>query len=124
MDQLRSAMRELDNAYGRQDIGKILSLYAEDAIFLPDNAELIRGQEGIRKYLSAETGERHFKRDMVELKIEGNLALEIANQTVTIRRHGRPPQVLSDKYLHVWKKQKDGSWKVMIDMYNWRSKAP
>jgi ketosteroid isomerase-like protein len=124
MEQLRAAAAQLADAYGRQDLSKIQSLYTDDAIFLPDDAEMLRGKEALRKYLGAETGTREFQRHLLAFKIDGDLAYEIANQTVTIRVAGRPPRILKDKYLHVWKKQKDGSWKVLIDMYNWRSKTP
>ena len=32
------------------------------------------------------------------------------------------PTTVLNKYIHIWKKQKDGSWKVLIDMNNLRPK--
>ena len=74
MATLRSAIAELGDAYTRQDIPKILSMCTDDAIFLPDDAELVRGREGIRGYLGAERGTRSFHRQTGALKIDGNLA--------------------------------------------------
>jgi uncharacterized protein (TIGR02246 family) len=123
MDKLRSAVDELADAYNRGDVDKILSMYTEDATYLVDEAEMLRGKEAIRKYFSQGLSEKtQFKREIAELKIEGNLAYEIANQVVTVQMKGQPPQTIPNKYIHIWKKQKDGSWKVLIDMFNRRTK--
>jgi uncharacterized protein (TIGR02246 family) len=123
MDKLRKAESDLADAYDRLDVNKILSIYAEDATYLIENAEMLRGKEAIRKYFSQELPEKvQFKRDVIDLKIEGNMAYEIANQIVTIQMKGQEPQTIQNKFIHIWKKQKDGSWKVLIDMDNMRSK--
>ncbi len=121
--RLRAAIARLETAYGRQDLKTIMSMYTPDALFLPDEGEAVRGPQNIRKYLGAEVGTRHFERQVLALEVDGNLAYEVANQTVTIREPGRPPRILKDKYVHIWKKQKDGSWKIAVDMYNWRDKT-
>jgi uncharacterized protein (TIGR02246 family) len=123
VDKVRSAADALADAYDRLDVEKILSLYAEDATYLIEDAEMLRGKEAIRKYFSQELPEKvEFKRDVVELKVEGELAYEIVNQVVTLQMKGQPPQTIPNKYIHVWKKQKNGSWKLLIDMFNRRTK--
>jgi len=123
VDKVRSAADALADAYDRLDVEKILSLYAEDATYLIEDAEMLRGKEAIRKYFSQELPEKvEFKRDVVELKVEGELAYEIVNQVVTLQMKGQPPQTIPNKYIHVWKKQKDGSWKLLVDMFNRRTK--
>jgi uncharacterized protein (TIGR02246 family) len=123
MDKLRKAVSDLAEAYDRFNVDKILGMYAEDATYLIEDAEMLRGKEAIRKYFSQEWPEKvQFKRDVIDLKIEGNMAYEIANQIVTIQMKGQEPQTTPNKFIHIWKKQKDGSWKVLIDMVNMRSK--
>lgn len=123
MDKLRKAVNELAEAYNRLDVDRILSIYAEDATYLIEDAEMLRGKEAIRKYFSQELPEKvQFKRDIIDLKIEGKMAYEIVNQVVTVQMKGQEPQTIPNKCIHVWKKQKDGSWKVLIDMFNRRTK--
>ena len=123
MDKLRSAVDGLADAYNRLDVDKILGLYAEDATYLIEDAEMLRGKEAIRKYFSEALPEKvQCKRDIIDLKIEGNLAYEIVNQVVTVQMKGQAAQTIPNKYIHIWKKQKDGSWKVLIDMFNRRTK--
>jgi uncharacterized protein (TIGR02246 family) len=123
MDKLRKAVNELAEAYDRLDVDKILNIYAEDATYLIEDAEMLRGKDAIRTYVSQALPEKvQFKRDIIDLKIEGNLAYEIVNQVVTLQMKGQASQIIPNKYIHVWKKQRDGSWKVLIDMVNRRTK--
>lgn len=123
MDKLRKAVNELAEAYDRLDVDKILSIYAEDATYLIEDAEMLRGKDAIRTYFSQALPEKvQFKRDIIDLKIEGNLAYEIVNQVVTFQMKGQAPQTIPNKCIHVWKKQRDESWKVLIDMVNRRTK--
>jgi ketosteroid isomerase-like protein len=83
---------------------------------------MLRGREAIRKAFEIEQKyeKLEFKRDKVEVSKKGNMAYEIVNQTVSFKYLNLDPQVEINKYIHIWEKQKDGSWKVLIDMNNSR----
>jgi uncharacterized protein (TIGR02246 family) len=122
MEQLQKAISENDNAWNNIDIDKIVRMFAENGTLLNDNSDMLRGKVAIRKYFeSAEKGVKmEFKRDKVEVSLKGNMAYEIVNQTGSIKYPDKEPQTFVNKYIHVWEKQKDGSWKVLIDMNNRR----
>ena len=122
MDMLLSAISENDNAWNNLDADKIVGMFAENGTLLNDNSEMLRGKEAIRKSFEnlQKTEKLEFKRDKVEVTLKGNMAYEIVNQTVSFKYQDKEPQTEINKYIHIWEKQKDGSWKVLIDMNNTR----
>jgi uncharacterized protein (TIGR02246 family) len=125
MDQLLSTITANDKAWDNLDVEKIVGMFAENGTLLNDNSEMLRGKEAIKKSFETlqKTQKIEFKRDKVEVSLKGNMAYEIVNQTVSFQYQGKEPQTELNKYIHVWEKQKDGSWKVLIDMNNSRTSS-
>jgi uncharacterized protein (TIGR02246 family) len=120
MERLQATFKEFVDAYSRVDIEKIVGIYAEDAMYLIPEMEILRGRQAIREYLKGFAGAKiEFKQEIVEMKIDGDLAYVVVNQVVTSHMKDQV-QTGRNKFLHIWKKQKDGSWKVLIDMVNSR----
>ena len=61
-----------------------------------------------------------FERDKIDIKVEGKLAYEIVNQIATVTNDHQETVKYLQKYIHIWKKQEDGKWKVIVDMFNLR----
>jgi ketosteroid isomerase-like protein len=121
MDKLRATMREFVEAYGSRNIDKVISMYAEDAVYLIPDMEILKGRPAIKAYLSGGDYIRiDFKQQVFELKIEGNLAYEVTNQMVTAYAKDKTSGPFPNKFIHLWQKQKDGTWQVLIDMVNSR----
>jgi uncharacterized protein (TIGR02246 family) len=121
-DQLNVTIAQLDNAWNNLDVEKIVGLFAEDGTLLNDQSEMLRGRDAIRKSFEMSKPEKlEFKRDKVEVKMDGNFAYEIVNQVVTIKNKDEESKTFLNKYIHIWKKQNDGSWRVLIDMNNMRT---
>jgi uncharacterized protein (TIGR02246 family) len=120
-----SAISENDDAWNALDVNKIVGMFAENGTVLNNNSEMLRGREAIRKSFEIEPKYEkfEFKRDKVEVKMEGNMAYEIVNQIVTFKLKEQESQTILNKYIHIWEKQKDGSWKVLIDMNNLRKSS-
>ncbi len=125
MNQLLSAISENDNAWNNLDVEKIVGMFSEDGTLLNDKSEMLRGKEAIRKSfeMMQKFEKLEFKRDKVEVKIVGKIAYEIVNQIVTFKRKDEEPQTELNKYIHIWEKQNDGSWRVLIDMNNLRPQS-
>jgi len=121
MEKLQSTMKEFVGAYGAVNIDKVVSMYAEDAMYLVPDMEILKGRPAIKAYLASGTASRvDFNQQVVELKIIGNLAYEVTNQTVTAYTKDKTVGPYPNKFIHLWQKQKDGNWQVLIDMVNSR----
>lgn len=105
------------------NLDKYLSFFETDAVIFPPSGPPVKGVEAIRKYLSGfnevfvpsfscEYSDRNFE-------IRDSLAVR------TYRSYGKIPYLHSNdtlisdnKYLDVLKKQPDGSWKIIRQIWN------
>jgi uncharacterized protein (TIGR02246 family) len=121
-DAIRAADAEWGKAMQAKDVDKSISFYAEDAILLGDKAPAMTGRENIRKefqtMLSQPSGTVAFTNAGVEVARSGDIAWDYGTYKYAgIDKSGKPMSV-TGKYLTVWKKQSDGTWKAVGDMDN------
>ena len=97
-----------------------LSYFLDDATVMASNEPIISGKEAIRTKLAELHGMPGFSVKWHPDKVEasGNLGYSIGKYTLTMNDDTGNPVTDYGKYLTIWKKQKDGSWKVSADMFN------
>jgi ketosteroid isomerase-like protein len=98
---------------------------ADDAIQLPAQANPIMGRESIYSRLKAASGKYvlQWEPRKAEVSKSGDLGYTWGTYTVTSEVEHGEKKISYGKYLNVWKRQNDGSWKVLIDIGN-QSPAP
>jgi uncharacterized protein (TIGR02246 family) len=125
-----AAIRAVDSAWGRAasagDADALTALYTSDATLLPPNEPAARGN-AVKEYnanmAKAFSGPFELTTEAVEGR--GDLAYSVGTYraTLTPRKAGAKPLPTDEgKFLEVLKKQADGSWKIVYDM--WSSNAP
>lgn len=103
-----------------------MSYYAEDAAELPNGADMIRGKESISKtmgFLDDKDNRLTWTPAFADMAASGDLGYTYGTYEFHSKDKDGKPTVDYGKYTSVWKKQKDGSWKVAMDMGN-SSPAP
>jgi ketosteroid isomerase-like protein len=97
----------------------IAALYADDAVLLPPNRDMVRGRREIEKFWAAviQRGWKDMLLTTMELSENGDTAYAIGTYTVKISRKGQEPAEDKGKYLLVWKHTAAG-WKVHRDIWN------
>ena len=119
---IRAASAAWSQASVAKDIDRGISFYTVDAVQMDPKAPAIKGRENIRKHwtqtpASPDPG-MSFETTSVEVSRSGDLAYETGTYDfVTTGKKGR----IGDekwKYVVVWKKQSDGSWKAAVDIDN------
>jgi uncharacterized protein (TIGR02246 family) len=124
--QDEAAVRAIDSAWSRAflagDGNALAALYTTDAALLPPNEPIQQGQAA-KQYLAGFTkgysGTFEFTPTAVEGR--GDLAYTVGTYraTVTERKAGAKPFPTEEgKYITVVKKQPDGSWKMVYDMWS------
>ena len=121
-----AAIRELDvewmNAAQAKDVDTVLSFFADDASVLPPNAPIVTGKEAIRARQSElHSGPRvaiSWQTTRVEVSRSGDLAYSHGTYEETVNDPEGNPVTTVGKYVTVWKKQADGQWKVVADIFN------
>ena len=126
------AIREAEAAWSKattaKDLERTLSFLADDCSALPSNAPIVTGKEALRAYWSqastAPGSSVSWRATSVQVARSGDLGYVVgAYESAGKDAKGRP---VTDrgKYVEVWKKQPDGSWKVVVDIYNSDLPAP
>jgi uncharacterized protein (TIGR02246 family) len=122
--KIEQAIRDLDDqwseAAGAKDFEKIVSFYSNDAVVMPPNAPRATTKEAIRtiwKDLLTDAS-ISWKTKEVEVAQSGDLAYSSGTYEVTLNDPTGTPVKDRGKYLEVWKKQADGTWKCVMDMWN------
>lgn len=99
-----------------------MSYFLEDAVILAPNEPLLSGKDAIRKMqdgLYAIPGfSIKWQANKVEVGSSGDLGYSRGNYELTMNDESGNLITDKGKYLTVWKKQSDGSWKVSADMFN------
>lgn len=97
------------------DVAAYIQYYATDAIVLAPNEKTIQGHEAIALWGESSTAITiHF--DTYELEGSDNMAYARGKYTIALRENGLA--VDEGKFIEIWKKQSDGSWKVSHDIFN------
>ena len=124
--QIEQALRDLDGqlstAAAAKDLEKTVSYYSDDAIVMPPNTSAARTKEAIRNvlkdFLASPGATVTWKATKVEVAKSGDLAcVSGIYEEMTIDASGKPGKERG-KYLKVWQKQADGTWKCNADIWN------
>ena len=114
---ITKATTEINQAFNRTKDFKayVNDYYAEDATILYPNSDAIKGRQGILEALSAYGTDLNVVPAMIEIEGRGDLAYVIGNVKM---ESNTGKEIDHGKYLEIWKKQKDGRWQVVYDIYN------
>ena len=116
---LRQAFDSEMKAANAADAAGWASLYAEDAIVLRPHAPAVQGREAIRQWLATLPPISNAKGQGVEVVGHGDLAYLRGTYTMTFSVPGVPAPIEEQgKFLQIYRKQSDGSWKMTREIYN------
>jgi ketosteroid isomerase-like protein len=108
------------------DGAALTALYTSDATLLPPNEPVYKG-EAVGKYNDDMTSSFSGPTELTTTVVGGQgdvaYAVGVYRATLTPKKAGAKPLPTEEgKYLEVLKKQADGSWKIVYDM--WSPNAP
>ena len=117
---LRSLDAEWSKVAGAKDLEKTVSYYTDDALILPPNIPTIQGKQGARTMWQGMFSVPGFGGGWKATKVEvsGDLGWVTGTYELSETDASGRPIVDKGKYLEVWRKQSDGSWKCVADMFN------
>jgi ketosteroid isomerase-like protein len=96
---------------------------ADSAIELPAGGEPVMGGDSIYSEMKGGHYVLQWEPRKAEVSTSGDLGYTWGTYTLTTEDKAGQKKTSYGKYLDVWKKQSDGSWKVLIDIGN-QSPAP
>jgi len=125
--QLKNKIQQIGNttvqAYLAGDLDLLYSYYTDDAIQMPIYDTMLKGKQAI-KQREVESRKAGAKVDTLyhctlEVWSYGDLVWEIGAYSVTLSLLGMPNPVTDiGKYLTIWQKQGDGTFKIKLEIWN------
>jgi uncharacterized protein (TIGR02246 family) len=118
-------------AMNSRDAAALAACYADDAVMMDPDQAAVEGKPAIQAAYEARGKE--MPKDTVtalqginplETQVAGDWAYQRGNYTVTITPKSGKPMEMSYKYLTVYKRQPDGSWKMYRDISNSNNPPP
>jgi ketosteroid isomerase-like protein len=98
-----------------------MSYYADDSVEVPNGAPLIRGKAEIAKgmgFLDDKNNQLLWTPVGADISASGDLGYTYGNFEFRAKDKDGKPVAQYGKYTSIWKLQRDGSWKVVLDMGN------
>jgi uncharacterized protein (TIGR02246 family) len=119
--QDRSALEDLSKKWEQAatagDANALSALYTSDATLLPENAPAVTG-DGVKTFWTGFTKSLSgVKAELNTNSIEGQGDLAYATGTYRLTPKGAT-KAMEGKWVTVNKKQSDGSWKMLVDIWN------
>jgi uncharacterized protein (TIGR02246 family) len=120
--QIRATDSAFAAAANAGNVDGVAAVYARDAALLPPNLPPQKGHNAIRAFwggfLNAYTVRFEIGSDSVEGR--GDLAYNLGHYRFTAvpKAKGNPGVADEGKFVEILKKQSDGSWRYVVDMYS------
>ena len=120
-DILRQLESDFMEAAAERGAEGYMSYYAEDAVEVPNGADAIHGKTNIAStmsFLNDKNNQLVWTPVYADISASGDLGYTSGTYEFRSRHQDGKTTVEHGKYTSIWKKQKDGGWKVVLDMGN------
>ena len=118
LKQLEAEFMQAAAARGSQGY---MSYYADESVEVPNGENLLIGKDAIAKtmgFLDDKNNSLTWKPIGADVSSSGDLGYTYGTYEFRSKDASGKPTVSYGKYTSIWKRQKDGGWKVVLDMGN------
>jgi uncharacterized protein (TIGR02246 family) len=100
------------------DASALANLYTEDARLISPESEIFRGRESVEAYWAGglQSGLKDVALTTVDVMGMDDMVCEVGRADLTIQPEGKDEIKAKGKYLVLWKKSDDGTWKIYLDI--------
>ena len=119
---LMQTSREWAAVVASGDLEKALAYWTDDAIVLPPDQPAVIGKAAIREFIRQTSSIPGFSitwaPESAFVSEGGDMGYMVERNRITFTDSSGAPQVQFGKAVTVWRKQRDGTWKCVIDTWN------
>lgn len=112
----------MEKAMINNDQNILIALYADDAISMPSYSPMVKGKNAIeqmgKKDMEMGTKYKSFDTKTTDFFGDGKYAYQIGTYTINFSTSKMPDIKDHGKYLTVWEKQGDNTWKIKVETWN------
>jgi uncharacterized protein (TIGR02246 family) len=123
---VESEIRRLDAEWSRaaeaRDVERALFFWSDDAVVFPPGSPPVAGKPAIREFVTKSLQTPGFsiswKTQTVTVSSSGDMACTTGTNRVTFDAPDGKAVTVDGKAVEVWRRQEDGQWKCVIDIWN------
>jgi uncharacterized protein (TIGR02246 family) len=119
---IRAAVQEWAEAARAKDADKFASFYVNDAVLMLGGAPDVVGKPSIRETIGKMMQDPNFALTFATANVvvarSGDIAYETGSYELTTSDANQQPARERGRYVVVWRKESDGTWKAAIDAPN------
>ena len=127
----RTALLRTDKEWAEvaatSDVERLLSFWTEDAVIYPAGAPAVVGKEAIREFIHRSHSLPGFsvswEPTQAVVSDSGDIGYTLGTTEFTVNDAEGKLISSRGKYVLIWKKQADGSWKCAVDILNFDQPA-
>lgn len=120
------ALTQADLAYSAvsrtKDIEAGLALHAPEIQVYPPDSPMLTGLDALREMFTSFLEDPNFSANFEPVSIvvskDADMGYTLNVATLTVTGPDGEPMTERVNDLHIWRKQEDGSWKVVLDIWN------
>jgi ketosteroid isomerase-like protein len=119
-DSLRAADEAWMRVYHAKDLAKSVAFCDEQASMLVPNTPIATGREALSKSIASDFAhdDLTWHANKAGVASSGDLGYTSGTYEMTFKDASGKTDSDKGKYLTVWKREADGSWKMLFDMFN------
>lgn len=119
-ERISSQDRIFEEKLNGKDAAGLAGLYTKEGAVLPPGAPRFDGTEGVRGFWQAaiDMGLTDIALDPLEVEEVGDTAIEIGRVTGALKPANGGATQLAGKYLVIWKRGPDQTWRLHRDIWN------
>src|SRR5215471_8834903 len=123
-DDIRPAMEAANAqflaAFNTPNPSAFPALYTEDAVLFFHGIPPITGPQAIKQFWESQIklGVRDHTYDIIETGADGTYAYQVTKNTVQLVRDTGERTLIAGHSVRIFEKQSDGTWKIIIHMFN------
>jgi uncharacterized protein (TIGR02246 family) len=122
--EVEAGERRWLEAFNGGDASGVAQHYTEGARLLPPNSDIVEGRASIEEFIKgfvATGAQASFT--LLTVHEAGDLCASVGTYDMTIPTDDGPQQDRG-KFIEIWARQSDGSWRIIDDIFNSSLPAP
>jgi len=120
--ELMQLSRDWSAMVGSGDLEASIDLWADDAVMLPPDLPVLAGKDAIREYVTRASAIPGFKiswePESAHISDGGDMAYLLERNVIELSGENGEKIVAHGKVVTVWRKDTNGQWKNVVDMWN------
>ena len=115
--EVDSLNRAMEQAFARGDMMAVAKFYADDAKLMGPGGPDISGRAAIDRYWAGIKGAKSWKLELLDLGGDRTTAYQVGRSTL-VTSGGAGNQTSVSRFVVIWKRQPDGSFRIALDFYH------